>query len=224
MRTALNRLSERTIPRKTQDAQKRFTSLIKDTAEELVNNIADLMRQYVEDSNDLLEEFTLTIRKDLKSMESDDNSSMYFTVDEMQKKTKGSGWVNLLWLAPIPVVGLIGTGAGIGGYLLLRSLLGKNAREEYHQQVNDIFAKMDFSELQNYLEEHKQEYLDMLSTESAKRILQSLIEQLEKVMGNKEEKEKQIEIERTSVASLSEELKAIEVQIAEMNKLKSQLL
>ena len=64
----------------------------------------------------------------------------------------------------------------------------------------------------------------MLSTESAKRILQSLIEQLEKVMGNKEEKEKQIEIERTSVASLSEELKAIEVQIAEMNKLKSQLL
>lgn len=83
---------------------------------------------------------------------------------------------------------------------------------------------MDFSELQNYLEEHKQEYLDMLSTESAKRILQSLIEQLEKVMGNKEEKEKQIEIERTSVASLSEELKAIEVQIAEMNKLKSQLL
>lgn len=224
VRTALNRLSERTIPRKTQDAQKRFTSLIKDTAEELVNNIADLMRQYVEDSNDLLEEFTLTIRKDLKSMESDDNSSMYFTVDEMQKKTKGSGWVNLLWLAPIPVVGLIGTGAGIGGYLLLRSLLGKNAREEYHQQVNDIFAKMDFSELQNYLEEHKQEYLDMLSTESAKRILQSLIEQLEKVMGNKEEKEKQIEIERTSVASLSEELKAIEVQIAEMNKLKSQLL
>lgn len=224
VRTALNRLSERTIPRKTQDAQKRFTSLIKDTAEELVNNIADLMRQYVEDSNDLLEEFTLTIRKDLKSMESDDNSSMYFTVDEMQKKTKGSGWVNLLWLAPIPVVGLIGTGAGIGGYLLLRSLLGKNAREEYHQQVNDIFAKMDFSELQNYLEEHKQEYLDMLSTESAKRIPQSLIEQLEKVMGNKEEKEKQIEIERTSVASLSEELKAIEVQIAEMNKLKSQLL
>ena len=224
VRTALNRLSERTIPRKTQDAQKRFISLIKDTAEELVNNIADLMRQYVEDSNDLLEEFTLTIRKDLKSMESDDNSSMYFTVDEMQKKTKGSGWVNLLWLAPIPVVGLIGTGAGIGGYLLLRSLLGKNAREEYHQQVNDIFAKMDFSELQNYLEEHKQEYLDMLSTESAKRILQSLIEQLEKVMGNKEEKEKQIEIERTSVASLSEELKAIEVQIAEMNKLKSQLL
>ena len=224
VRTALNRLSERTIPRKTQDAQKRFTSLIKDTAEELVNNIADLMRQYVEDSNDLLEEFTLTIRKDLKSMESDDNSSMYFTVDEMQKKTKGSGWVNLLWLAPIPVVGLIGTGAGIGGYLLLRSLLGKNAREEYHQQVNDIFAKMDFSELHNYVEEHKQEYLDMLSTESAKRILQSLIEQLEKVMGNKEEKEKQIEIERTSVASLSEELKAIEVQIAEMNKLKSQLL
>lgn len=224
VRTALNRLSERTIPRKTQDAQKRFTSLIKDTAEELVNNIADLMRRNVEDSNDLLEEFTLTIRKDLKSMESDDNSSMYFTVDEMQKKTKGSGWVNLLWLAPIPVVGLIGTGAGIGGYLLLRSLLGKNAREEYHQQVDDIFAKMDFSELQNYLEEHKQEYLDMLSTESAKRILQSLIEQLEKVMGNKEEKEKQIEIERTSVASLSEELKAIEVQIAEMNKLKSQLL
>lgn len=88
VRTALNRLSERTIPRKTQDAQKRFTSLIKDTAEELVNNIADLMRQYVEDSNDLLEEFTLTIRKDLKSMESDDNSSMYFTVDEMQKKNK----------------------------------------------------------------------------------------------------------------------------------------
>lgn len=42
-------------------------------------------------------------------------------------------------------------------------------------------------------------------------------------MSNKEEKERQIEIERASVASLSEELKALEAQITEMNKLKGQL-
>ena len=219
---ALERLAERTVPRKTQEAQKKFTTLIKDTAEELVSDIADLMRRYVEDSNDLLEEFTNTIRKELAQMDDGGSGSTYFTTDGIHKEEKGSGWVNLLWLAPIPVVGLVGTGIIGGGYLLLRSLMS-NVREEYQQQVDEIFAKMDFSELRNYLKEHKQEYLDLLSTESAKGILQVLIEQLEKAMDNKEEKEKQIEIERASVASLSEELKALEAQIAEMNKLKGQL-
>ena len=219
---ALERLAERTVPRKTQEAQKKFTSLIKDTAEELVSDIADLMRRYVEDSNDLLEEFTNTIRKELAQMDDGDSGSTYFTTDGIHKEEKGSGWVNLLWLAPIPVVGLVGTGIIGGGYLLLRSLLS-NVREEYQQQVDEIFAKMDFSELRNYLKEHKQEYLDLLSTESAKGILQALIEQLEKAMSNKKEKERQIEIERASVASLSEELKALEAQITEMNKLKGQL-
>ena len=219
---ALERLAERTVPRKTQEAQKKFTSLIKDTAEELVSDIADLMRRYVEDSNDLLEDFTNTIRKELAQMDDGDSGSTYFTTDGIHKEEKGSGWVNLLWLAPIPVVGLVGTGIIGGGYLLLRSLLS-NVREEYQQQVDEIFAKMDFSELRNYLKEHKQEYLDLLSTESAKGILQALIEQLEKAMSNKKEKERQIEIERASVASLSEELKALEAQITEMNKLKGQL-
>ena len=56
-------------------------------------------------------------------MDDGDSGSTYFTTDGIHKEEKGSGWVNLLWLAPIPVVGLVGTGIIGGGYLLLRSLL-----------------------------------------------------------------------------------------------------
>ena len=202
------------VPRVMGKAQKDFSVLIVNTAEELVNETTDVINKYVEDPEELIENFSNTIRRKVKDIrkESDGDIPMLGGAGSSDDDDF-SAW-NLLWMIPaLPLMPFIG--------LFSRMTM----RNDFHDKIDQMFAKFDLAgECRPRLEGSKQKYIDLLNAESAANILTNLSEELEKSMKSKEEKERKIVELKSEVETLSAEQKSFEGQMEEMKTLKSQII
>ncbi len=206
--------TEREVPRVMEKAQKGFSGLIVDTAEELINEATDVINKYVDNPEDLIESFSITIRKKVKEIR-DESGGFDFAFDSAgtSKGDDSSAWSLLLMIPALPLLPFIG---------LFDRL---NMRNDFHDKMDRMFAEFDLAgECRPRLEGSKQKYIELLNAESAKSIIANLSQELEKSMKSKEEKERQIELLRGEVETLAAEQKSFEGQMEEMKKLKSQII
>lgn len=204
-----------TLKRMIERYQKQNKNLVVDFADSFGNDVEGVLRKYV-DSEDVLETFKSHIKQGINNLK-EDNLTFYEDTSNKGSDENDFSWYDLIWI--IPSLPLIPIGMSIENiYNRIKF------REELHNKVDDSFGKINFKEIEGKMVRYKQNCISLLGRESIETLLSSLLVQLEEAKGSKEEKENKKVRVQEELSSLEKNNCVLQEEIAEMQRIKSQIM
>lgn len=205
-----------TLKRMIERYQKQNQKLVVEFADNFGDDVEDVLRKYL-DSEDIIETFKSHIKRGVNNLK-EDNITFYSEVTpNTNDENDDLAWYDLFWI--IPSLPLVPIGMSIENIYNRIKL-----RDELHDKVDDLFNKINFKEIEGRMVSYKENCISLLGRESVETLLSSLLDQLEKAKGSKEEKENKKVLAQEELASLEKNEGVLQMQIEEMKRIKSQIM
>ena len=204
VRAECDKFMDRTVPEIIDKTKRNIRNAVTDQVESLLDEIKDVLRRYIEDSEDLIETFSMSMRKYVKEKDTAELNLDSLLLDSLFT------WDD--FKAAIPEY-------GDGGFLsgLFYS------RNDVHAIFELGLEGINFTKVKSALDSKKRSIMELMNTESTSQILKQLIEQLNAALDDEIKRQSQLEESRHNADKLGKELKAIEVQVKEMEAIKKQI-
>lgn len=204
----IERFSDREWPRMLEDLNKKLYKSLNDNLNQLSDDIADILGKYIDDSDEITEEFIRVLKKGMSDSVHIDG---YRSENEAVTTDDDS----------------ISFGTLIGGMLTLPLLpvisffeLFNNGRDDARDEISHYFSSIDWDDIENKLSQKKDKFLLYLGGDNAKRLIEDLTRQAENARGSKEKKEKDLEdvlskikLNETKLENISLEYKKLKALI-----------
>ena len=202
VRAECDKFMNRSIPKIIDETKFNIGNAVADQVENLLDEIKDVLRRYVDDPEDLIETFSISMRKFVKEKGSSELNMDDLFLDDLYT------WND--FKASIP---------NYDGFLWGICYSRNNVHSAFDYGLDSI----SFDKVKQTLAEKKQSIMDLMNTESAQQILQKLINELNAAMADEKKRQSQLEQARQSTDKLTTDLKNIDTQVKEMQNLKKQI-
>jgi predicted RNase H-like HicB family nuclease len=216
LKNRITKFQERDLPRAQEKMKRDLRDILIEKENQFCDDIEDVLHKYLPDSEDLVED-----SKRLIKWESDDVSFKKDEEEEFQEeKTEEDTNFNFFDDVMAPFIG------GILVFPLVFYWVDEfsNQRNQWHNQVNDYFDKINFDNIVEKVQPMKEKYIDLLQTKAVNGIFEQLLQQLEEIKNNKANKEKQLIEAKLQLSKIENERKILSTQIQEMEKMKVDII
>lgn len=171
---------EREWPRKLKDAEKKLQRSLIENINQLSDEVSDILGKYIEDSDDLVEQFVRVLKRGMESVHIGGDK-----VEEKESSTDDEfSFTNLLLIPLFPVVFPV----ACFGYLLFET-----GRDEAREGLDKFFSAIDWGKIEDGFRQKKGILISSLGGENVSALLKDLTDQAEEARGSKEEKERKLE-------------------------------
>jgi predicted GTPase len=206
----LEKLVDREVPHAIEKAEKNLHNLLKEKAEDFNSTIEEIIRKYVPNPDDLLDNFKNAIRKGITLLMNEQEGEESIEENSAQEDDFSIGdflsdFFKGFFIIPV-----------IYEYL--------SYRDDCHTKANAIFSQINFNEVRKALMDKKPEYINLLHTTAVNEILESLISQLNKVLNDKSNREEKLGKAEEEMNILSKEKERVANEIAEMQRMKMAIM
>lgn len=167
---------EREWPRKLKDAEKKLQRSLIENINQLSDEVSDILGKYIEDSDDLVEQFVRVLKRGMESVHIGGDK-----VEEKESSTDDEfSFTDLLLIPLFPVACF--------GYLLFET-----GRDEAREGLDKFFSAIDWGKIKDGFRQKKGILISSLGGENVSALLKDLTDQAEEARGSKEEKERKLE-------------------------------
>lgn len=203
----LKRFSDREWPRMQEDLDKKLEKSLDDNLNQLSDDITDILSKYIDDSDEIAEEFIRILKRGMSSgvYVNNDYSEDEVATAENDSTSLGDILGGIIMLPLFPIIGVLE--------------LFNNGRNDARDKISHYFSSIDWDDIEDKLSQKKDKFLSSLGGNNAKKLIEDLTRQAEDARGSKEKKEKELEEVLAKIKLNEEKLENISLEYKKLKDL-----
>lgn len=210
----IERLREREIPRLLKDSGTKIKKSLSNNLNQLSEDIESVIEKYIDDSDELVEQFRRTLMKgldvDFSGRIRNGNIDNENNVSEDDVASLGDILIGVFAMPVVlPFVGI--------------ASLFDSRRDEARKISDDFFSSIDWDNIKCEFNSRKSKFMKTLNGDAARSIIEHLKTQAEEVLANKVQKEDELAAVKEKISSIEGNEKRLNEEVEKLKVIISNL-